>query len=365
MHLLFDPHSQRLRLIEVYDLSRMQVRCCMQMQCAHCSVLACRLALYCSLDQGPALRSAGAAPVQVRCGVSLVGGASKPATVARIYDLCGPTYPGQLDEALHTYVVQYPGVLFLFPAPAGQAAPQEMPPELPGGGAPTADRICIFAGSAGVPLSQIIIQRGFSLSVDADAAARSCSICKFSTLVAGLAATLIAGCGMSPCPASSSTCSEACLCVQAAWQAWPACQLRDQGRVTRSASLWMPIWARALFSGAPGPVCRARHPDWEQGTQIGSREPAVPRSSTWPCAAGGMPTSGAAVWLAGRSGGCCVRLDRTALCRHGAAAVSFGDSPQDVWAQLGAPSGAALRGSSPLGGQLGAAPDFFYSYCDR
>ena len=25
MHLLFDPHTQRLRLIEVYDLSRMQV----------------------------------------------------------------------------------------------------------------------------------------------------------------------------------------------------------------------------------------------------------------------------------------------------------------------------------------------------
>ena len=53
------------------------------------------------------------------------------------------------------------------------------------------------------------------------------------------------------------------------------------------------------------------------------------------------------------------------LCRHGAAAVSFGDSPQDVWAQLGAPSGAALRGGSPVSGQPGTAPDFFYSYRDR
>ena len=51
--------------------------------------------------------------------------------------------------------------------------------------------------------------------------------------------------------------------------------------------------------------------------------------------------------------------------RHGAAAVSFGDSPQDVWAQLGAPSGAALRGGSPLAGQPGTTPDFFYSYTAR
>ena len=95
------------------------------------------------------VRPAAPGAVQVRCGQSMVGGASKPATVARIYDLCGPTYPGQLDPGSHTWVVQYPGALFLFPAPSGQAAAQEMPPELPGQAVPTANRICIFAGSAG------------------------------------------------------------------------------------------------------------------------------------------------------------------------------------------------------------------------
>ena len=91
----------------------------------------------------------------------MVGGASKPATVARIYDLCGPTYPGQLDAGAQAYVVQYPGVVFLFPAPAGQGCLQELPPEPPGTAGSTADRLCIFAGSAGESmrgLSAVIMQ---------------------------------------------------------------------------------------------------------------------------------------------------------------------------------------------------------------
>ena len=88
---------------------------------------------------------------QIRCGMSLVGGASKPATVARVYDLCGPTYLGQLDAACQHYLVRYPGAMFLFPVAAGpgQMPGQEMPAVLPGGGLPVADRVCIFAGSAG------------------------------------------------------------------------------------------------------------------------------------------------------------------------------------------------------------------------
>ena len=89
---------------------------------------------------------------QVRCGVSLVGGASKPATVARVYDLCGPTYPGQLDADGQHYLVQYPGAMFLFAAfsaAPGQPPDQEMPAALPGGALPVAERLCIFAGSAG------------------------------------------------------------------------------------------------------------------------------------------------------------------------------------------------------------------------
>ena len=162
MHLLFSPVTQRLRLIEVYDLSRMQVwlprfrpACISSAGAAPLSPTrgsrspseagAHRAAGQPSLCT-PGLTRAGA---QVRCGTSVVGGASKPATVARVYDLCGPTYPGQLDAAAHAYVVQYPGVLFLFPTPAGRDSPQEMPPEAPGAGRATADRICIFAGSAG------------------------------------------------------------------------------------------------------------------------------------------------------------------------------------------------------------------------
>lgn len=45
MHLLFDPHTQRLRLIEVYDLSRMQVclcealHACLPLQACHGKLL--------------------------------------------------------------------------------------------------------------------------------------------------------------------------------------------------------------------------------------------------------------------------------------------------------------------------------------
>ena len=38
MHLLFDPHTQRLRLIEVYDLSRMQVSEARACGC-HCEMM--------------------------------------------------------------------------------------------------------------------------------------------------------------------------------------------------------------------------------------------------------------------------------------------------------------------------------------
>ena len=52
------------------------------------------------------------------------------------------------------------------------------------------------------------------------------------------------------------------------------------------------------------------------------------------------------------------------MCRQAEAAVSFGDSPQDVRAQLGAPSSAAPKRSSGAHGGQGA-PDFFYAYTDR
>uniref|UniRef100_A0A061R1P5 Upf0183 protein n=2 Tax=Tetraselmis sp. GSL018 TaxID=582737 RepID=A0A061R1P5_9CHLO len=110
MHLRFEPHSQRLRLIEVYDLSRMQVR----------------------------------------FAQALVGGASNTATFVRIYDLFGPTFPGELDLQGARYSLHYPGLSFVFPIPR-QHAPQlkeaELPLEFPDGTTPVASRIALYSGT--------------------------------------------------------------------------------------------------------------------------------------------------------------------------------------------------------------------------
>ncbi|KAK9803064.1 hypothetical protein WJX73_005354 [Symbiochloris irregularis] len=116
MHLRFQAHSQRLRLIEIYDISRMEVR----------------------------------------CGSGVMGGASHAATFVRVYDLCGPTYPGEYDSASNLYLLHYPGLLVLFPVPAQHAVhcqmrSGELPLEFPDGTTPVASRFCIFAGSDVVP----------------------------------------------------------------------------------------------------------------------------------------------------------------------------------------------------------------------
>jgi len=112
MHLRFEPVSQRLRLIEVYDLSRMQIR----------------------------------------YAQSLVGGASNAATFVRIYDLFGPTFPGELDTHSAKYTLHYPGLSFVFPLPrehASQLWEAELPLEFPDGTTPVATRICIYSGTLG------------------------------------------------------------------------------------------------------------------------------------------------------------------------------------------------------------------------
>jgi len=110
MHLRFEPYSQRLRLIEIYDLSRMQVR----------------------------------------YGQSLVGGASNTATFVRIYDLFGPTFPGELDTGSSRYTLNYPGLSFIFPLQRQHAAllkEAELPLEFPDGTTPVASRICVYSGT--------------------------------------------------------------------------------------------------------------------------------------------------------------------------------------------------------------------------
>mmetsp|Transcript_461 Transcript_461/g.1060 ORF Transcript_461/g.1060 Transcript_461/m.1060 type:complete len:655 (+) Transcript_461:52-2016(+) len=112
MHLRFEPVSQRLRLIEVYDLTRMQVK----------------------------------------FSQSLVGGASNAATFVRVYDLFGPTFPGELDLENAHYILHYPGLSFTFPVPRQHLAQLQeavLPLELPDGTTPVASRISVYSGTLG------------------------------------------------------------------------------------------------------------------------------------------------------------------------------------------------------------------------
>lgn len=107
---------------------------------------------------------------QVKYGSAVVGGASHPATFVRVYDLCGPTYPGEYDADANLYLLHYPGLLFLFPVPAQHAQhcqmrSGELPLEFPDGTTPVAARICIYAGPAGVCPSSCALLRLSHLAV--------------------------------------------------------------------------------------------------------------------------------------------------------------------------------------------------------
>lgn len=119
--LRFDPHRQLLRLASIYDLTRMQVR----------------------------------------YGRTVVGGMSQPATFPHVYSTFGPTYPGEYDAAAGRYTLQYPGLLFCFPVPAGEAAAhvagldaQKLPLNLPGGAVLQAAQCVVFAGPP-APLEEL------------------------------------------------------------------------------------------------------------------------------------------------------------------------------------------------------------------
>ena len=99
--------------------------------------------------------------LQVKYGKSLIGGASHPATFVRVYDICGPTYPGEFEAKARTYTLHYPGLAFLFPIPPQHAeAVSEnhigMPLEFPDGSTPLAARICIYTASEGNCTTRII-----------------------------------------------------------------------------------------------------------------------------------------------------------------------------------------------------------------
>ncbi|KAK9846703.1 hypothetical protein WJX84_003064 [Apatococcus fuscideae] len=108
LHLRFDSLSQSLKLIEVYDITRMQVR----------------------------------------YAYHLVGGATHPATPQQIYEMCGPTYPVEKDTQSGLWILRYPGsgVAFLFPAACHPDA--FGPSRMHSHPTPIASRVCIHAGFA-------------------------------------------------------------------------------------------------------------------------------------------------------------------------------------------------------------------------
>uniref|UniRef100_A0A1D1YPC8 UPF0183 protein At3g51130 n=1 Tax=Anthurium amnicola TaxID=1678845 RepID=A0A1D1YPC8_9ARAE len=114
-HLRFDPWSQRLRLIEVYDVKRLQMR----------------------------------------YATSLVGGPSMLATFVAVYALFGPTFPGIYDENRGVYSLFYPGLSFAFPIPSqysscchdGEVA-AELPLEFPDGTTPVTCRVSVYDNSS-------------------------------------------------------------------------------------------------------------------------------------------------------------------------------------------------------------------------
>ena len=79
-----------------------------------------------------------------------------------MYDICGPTYPGEFEAKARTYTLHYPGLAFLFPIPPQHAeAVSEnhigMPLEFPDGSTPLAARICIYTASEGNYTAQVTL----------------------------------------------------------------------------------------------------------------------------------------------------------------------------------------------------------------
>jgi hypothetical protein len=141
-HLRFEPRSQRLRLIEVFDVQRLQMR----------------------------------------YATSSIGGPSVAATFVAVYALFGPTFPGTYNTKRCIYTLFYPGLSFAFPIPAQYTEccqhregksftfpyltsplminlglsvnmvhcwAAELPLEFPDGTTPVMSRVCIYDSAVG------------------------------------------------------------------------------------------------------------------------------------------------------------------------------------------------------------------------
>lgn len=114
-HIRFDPWSQRLRLIEVFDIKRLQMR----------------------------------------YAKSLIGGPSTLATFVAVYALFGPTFPGIYDKDRGVYTLFYPGLSFAFPIPSQYTdcwvdgeVDAELPLEFPDGTTPVTCRVSVYDSSS-------------------------------------------------------------------------------------------------------------------------------------------------------------------------------------------------------------------------
>lgn len=105
IRLRFEPRSQRLHLIDIHDLSKIPL---------------------------------------VYDGKRLTGTDASP-TFRWIYEVFGPTYPGQYHKKKQVYMLQYPGVCVLFPMTESSAS-GSFPLELPNGASPVASRIFLHHG---------------------------------------------------------------------------------------------------------------------------------------------------------------------------------------------------------------------------
>ena len=107
IQLRFDPITQRLWTIDVYDIGKM------------------------NLAYG---------------GEIFAGMSQATPTLRVLYRLFGPTFPGKFDTDLDCYILSYRGLSFAFQVPHQAVKPQEIPMTLPDGTEPLATRLLIHVG---------------------------------------------------------------------------------------------------------------------------------------------------------------------------------------------------------------------------
>eukprot|EP01135_Chromosphaera_perkinsii_P007843 Nk52_evm35s1020 gene=Nk52_evmTU35s1020 len=112
MQLLFEPKTQCLRMIEIYD-------------CSKVTLTYAQTTFNCVNSTAP--------------------------TFVLIYKLFGPSYPGDYDSVHQQYILNYPGLSFYFPIPkqheslyTNSKSGAELPLEFPDGTTPVTNRVCVY-----------------------------------------------------------------------------------------------------------------------------------------------------------------------------------------------------------------------------